>query len=305
MFSEEMSQQIKMLKEIYIPYPDFATMDWTETRNMMIEAARMCPVSEGIEFCKDTIQAVPVEWGLHKDSMEDPFADGKKLIFHVHGGGFSVGDPECGRYALSRLAVQTGWNTISIGYRMAPEYQYPAPIEDCMKVYNYLLEHGYKAENISFIGESAGGAIVLSLVSYCKTHNIPMPGSVCAVSPSVDFTFQSKSLKTNANREIIVNCNVADQVRQLFLGDQDPTDPVASPIFADLTGWPPVYLYVSTEEILFDESIRMYLKLEDAEVPVKLSVAEGLFHCYMFNPSPEAEEALDMIGEFFMEPVNK
>ena len=298
MLSKEMTQQIQMLKQNYVAYPDIHATDWNTLRTVMLETSKQQPISKGICFTQEKIAGVPVEWGKPEHQEKN-----NKLIFHVHGGGFSIGAPQCDRYALSGLAARTGWNTISIDYRLAPEYKYPAPIEDCMKVYTALLEQGYSAGNICFLGESAGGAIVLSLAAYCKKHGIPMPGAICSVSPSVDFNFASKSLHTYADREMIVNCNVAEQVRDLYFGDQDPSDPVASPVFSDVSGWPPVYLYVATEEILFDESLRMYLKLEDSNIPVKLSVAEGLYHCFMFNPSPESEEALDQISQFFVNSI--
>ncbi len=210
------------------------------------------------------------------------------------------GSPVCGRYMLSRLISQTGWSSIGIDYRLAPEYQYPAPLEDCVEIYKWLLNKGYHAKNIVFLGESAGGTILLNLLSYCRSMKLQMPGAACAISPSVDFNFTSNSLQTNADSELVVNCNIMDEVQELFLGDNDAYDPIASPIYSDVKKWPPIYLSVTQDEILFDDSLRMYLKLEEANVPVRLSVSADTYHCFMLYPSPESEEEIEKIGQFFL-----
>lgn len=292
MLSQKAQEMEKFLKENYIPEVDYHNMDIAFLRKMYNKS--ITPVNEtdiGIKVIPDTINGVSVEKIIIPDS-------GKKLIMHVHGGGMTMGNASSDRFMLSNIGKLTKRNTISVDYRLCPEYSQPAAVEDCFAVYQGLIKEGYAAKDIALLGESAGGYLILSLCAYLKKHDIEMPGCVCAISGSVDAEFNSPSMIRNRSTEMVVNLNLKDVLHALYYKDADPSDPVISPIYSDFTGWPPVYFHACKEEILLDESVRMYLKLGENNVETELSIVEGMFHCYMVYDLPESFEAYKQISTF-------
>lgn len=188
---------------------------------------------------------------------------------------------------------------MSVDYRLSPEYVQPAAVEDCANVYEGLLNEGYDAEDIALLGESAGGMLVLSLCAWLKQHHIDMPGCVCAISPSVDMEYKSVSMVRNQKTECCVPINLKEMMQDIYYNGANPLDPVSSPIYSDLTGWPPVYLHACKEEILLDESIRMYMKLEEAGVETELTIVEEMWHTFMLFNLPESYIAYQQIADFF------
>ena len=292
MVSREAQQIMEILRANYQPVTDYEHMNAPEMRAAFNAGITWGPLPEGISYHDEKIGGVTVE-KIAADDASD------KLILHIHGGGMVVGHHQSGRFMLAHLVSLTGRTSYSVNYRLSPEYAQPAAIEDCVSVYRGLLDMGYSGKDIVLIGESAGGALVMSLCAYLKKNSMEMPAAACCISGSVDARYESVSMKRNMPTELVVNANLPETMNAIYFKDCDPMDPILSPIHSDLTGWPPVYLLACKEEILLDESIRMYLKLEEAGVYTEISVKEGLFHCYMMFDLPESYEAFNEIAAFF------
>lgn len=292
MISEKTQEFKNTLKSVFIPYPDWKNMDWSEARRLFFETVVYEPLPEGTVVSQEYLGGVKTE-----RISTNPDAD--KVIFHIHGGGMVLGDCTSGRFMLSHVSKYTGRNTVSVDYRLCPEYAQPAAVEDCAAAYQGLLEEGWAPENIAFLGESAGGMLVLALMAYLTKNHLPMPGCACVISGSADPEYLSDSMAENKDTEIVVALNLKEQMKAFYYQDGDYTDPVLNPLLSDVSNWPPVYFHACKDEILRDESVRMYEKLRDAGVETKLTLKEGLFHTYMMYDLPESYEAYKEIAEFF------
>lgn len=291
MISEKARLIIEQEKAKFIPIADWKHTDYPLIRQIF-NAIPSEPVAEGTSWETKIVNGVLTEFIHIKESSG-------KIIMHVHGGGMVFGTASSDRFMLSHIGTLTGRNTISVEYRLCPEFTQPAALEDCAAVYQGLLAEGYHAKDISLLGESAGGMLVLSLCAYLKKHGIAMPGAICAISGSVDSQYASQSMETNKDKEIAVCLNLKEIMNELYYKGTDPHDPIFSPIYSDLHGWPPTYLFACENEILRDESVRMCVKLQEAGVLCELSLVEDLFHTYMLRDMPESYEAFRRIADFF------
>lgn len=293
MTSKEAQEAVRLAKEHYEEYPDWTKMDFAAVRKGFEEMSKNQPTAKGVTWKSDFINDVSVERVFVPEA-------GEKIILYMHGGAMVMGSPAIGRFMLTHVAKLSKRNAVGVDYRLCPEYSQPAAVENCAKVYRALLTEGNLPENIALFGESAGGILVLSLCAYLKKNNIPMPGCACAISCSGDCEYHSQSMTRNVGTEVAVNANIREMMKALYYKDGDPKDPVLSPIYSDLAGWPPVYFLACREEILLDESIRMYLKLQEAGVETEISIAEGLFHTYMLQNLPESYDAFLQIANYFL-----
>lgn len=294
MISREAQKFKEILKGNYVSMVDYENMDVQAQRAMFesVNTLEALPIPKGVTCQEEKINGIIVE-KITVTEMTD------KIILHMHGGGMVLGDHRTGRFMLSHVANLTKRTAYSVNYRLCPEYSQPAAIEDCVSVYQGLLSIGHQGKDIVLLGESAGGALVMSLCAYLKKYGIDMPGAVCSISGSVDSQYNSVSMTKNIPTEIVVNINLPEVMQAIYFKNCDPMDPVLSPINSDVTGWPPVYLHVCKDEILLDESIRMYNKLKDAGVETELTIKEDLFHTYMMYNLPESYIAFDEIAAFF------
>lgn len=291
MISQKMQDYKKILRKNYAAEIDWTQIDYQILREEFNKNVVLEPLPEGVAWKEEIIGGVMTERIFVPDA-------GEKIIMHIHGGGMVQGDASSARFMLSHIGSLTKRNTVSVDYRLCPEYAYPAALEDCAAVYQGLLEEGNLPENIALMGESAGGMLVLMLCAYLKKNGIVMPGCVCAISGSVDAQYESNSMVRNRETEIVVNANLKDMMHAIYYKDANPEDSVVSPIYSDVSGWPPVYFHACKEEILLDESVRMYQKLEAAGVETELTVVEDLFHTYMMFDLPESYDAFEQIARF-------
>lgn len=236
--------------------------------------------------------------------MEDikiPGAREDKYIFYIHGGGFVTGEPAWGYFYAVEAAKRSRRNIFSVDYRLGPEYPFPIGPEDCIYGYQYLLGMGIKPENIVMLGESSGGNLILAVCAACKERGIPMPAAICPVSPVVDLDFPFPSYTERNERECILPKNQRDDVHMNYLPNGGADSVLASPYRADVTGFPPTYHIVATEEMLFDDSIYMHEKLLRAGVDARLKVWEGMWHTFCMMDLPESRQVIADIAAYFDE----
>lgn len=250
---------------------------------------------EGVEINKFEADGVKLEKILIPGARDD------KYIYFIHGGGFIIGEPAWGYFYAVEAAKQAKRNIIAVDYRLGPDYPFPAGPEDCITGYKWMLDSGIKAEDIVFLGESSGGNLILAVCAACKERNLPMPAALCPVSPVVDLDFPFPAYTERGDRDCILPKNQADDVKMNYLMEYDASSILASPYRADVTGFPPTYHIVATEEILFDDSIYMHEKLLRSGVDARLKVWEGMWHTFCMMDLPESRICIKDIADFFNE----
>ncbi|MFM7058503.1 MAG: alpha/beta hydrolase fold domain-containing protein [Planctomycetota bacterium] len=257
--------------------------------------ARKEPAQPGI-----TLQTVPVagvdgEWVLAAD------ADPDLRLLYLHGGGWVSGS--AGNYLplaaeISRVA---GCAVLALNYRLAPEHPFPAGLNDCVEAHRWLVEHGPAGPSparATFIaGDSAGGNLTLAALLALRDRRLPLPAAAVAISPATDFTLSSPSLSQVADP--IISARTMPEFRERYLQGGDPQQPLASPVFGDFSGLPPLLIQTGAEEMLRDDSIRVARKARRDGVPVRLEIWPGMVHVFQIRGLPESREAVRRIAEFF------
>jgi acetyl esterase/lipase len=225
--------------------------------------------------------------------------DSGAVIFYIHGGGFVFGSPRTHAAMIARLAGQSGTCACLPAYRRAPEDPFPAALDDVTAAYGALLDAGTDPARIVIGGDSAGGALALSLLARLIRRDMPRPAGLFAFSPLTDLTFSGGSFTANARREALLPAQRAADMAEMYLRGADPRDPRASPLFADFQGAPPVWLTCGDSEILCDDTRRIADRLRAQGVDVTCDVQHDLPHVWPIFQGvlPEADATLrDLAG---------
>lgn len=231
---------------------------------------------------------------------ENPSQD--HVILQLHGGGY-MGAVRNAYYVFAGLynEVSHGCNVLTPDYRVAPEYPYPAALEDAAASYQWLLDKGYYGEQIIVAGDSAGGGLAMALCMYLKDHHMPMPGGVVAMSPWTDLTASGESYETNYERDPLFG-NTKDSLIYVndYAGDHDKMDCYISPLFGDFRGFPPMLIQVGSLEMLLSDSVSVAAKAREQGIRVRLSIYEGMFHVFQmaYLNIPESKKAWAEVGKF-------
>ena len=229
-----------------------------------------------------------------------------RIVLYIHGGGFVTGSTEARKGFTSYIVDKLGLNVVSIDYRLAPEHPFPAGPDDCLAAYKALLEK-YRGNQIVLLGESAGGNLVLSLLLQIKDAGLPLPAGTFAIAPAVQFDKELDSYRDNADTDCIV-ANLSGEVFDTYLCTRDETvmkDPKAAPYYGDFTGCTPVVLWASKTEVLLDDSLIMFEKLQEQNVVTKLYLRDGMMHTWMIVPNfTESKKDLKVLGEDMNQAFN-
>lgn len=231
---------------------------------------------------------------------ENPSQD--HVILQLHGGGY-MGAVRNAYYVFAGLynEVSHGCNVLTPDYRVAPEYPYPAALEDAVASYQWLLDKGYYGEQIIVAGDSAGGGLAMALCMYLKDRHMPMPGGVVAMSPWTDLTASGESYETNYERDPLFG-NTKDSLIYVndYAGDHDKMDCYISPLFGDFRGFPPMLIQVGSLEMLLSDSVSVAAKAREQGIRVRLSIYEGMFHVFQmaYLNIPESKKAWAEVGKF-------
>ena len=251
------------------------------------------PVGEGIEHEELTAGGRPSEWTRTAGSRSDA------AILHLHGGGYVIGSPRTTRSITAGLARHSGLPVLAPDYRLAPEHPYPAAIEDAVAAYSWLIDQGVDPRRIVVSGDSAGGGLTMALVLTLRDRSLPLPAGAVGISPMLDLTLSAPSIDAN----LATDPQVTRAFLQLSVGHYlppgvDPKSPLASPVFADLGGLPPLLLQAGGDEALLDDTVRFGEAAEAAGVDVTVECWEAMMHVWhMLAPRfPEAEAALTAIA---------
>ncbi len=252
--------------------------------------------SREVEYKEEKIGNIGVEW----ISVRRPH-ERKKIILYCHGGGYSTGSSKYSRTITSKLAVSTSRDVLSFDYRLAPEFPYPAPLEDALKIWDALMLMGYGADDIILAGDSAGGNLALILALKLKEEGRFLPKGLVLLSPWTDLTHSGQSILKRAERDPVLNPEYLHKIRDGYAKGQDFEDPLVSPLFGEFANFPPTYIQVGENEILYSDSTRLYKKMTEAGVLAKIDKFEGMCHVFQMIPFQKAYDAVDKIAEFICE----
>ncbi len=222
------------------------------------------------------------------------------VILHLHGGGFIMGSAKASIELASRLADQVQGACVIPDYRLAPEHPFPAAHEDVLSAYRWLIEdQNVSAKKVIVTGESAGGALAVSLVSWARQNNLPDPSAIFAMSPFADMTLTGPSLDEREGEDPVVNRALLTDMAGCYLQGHDARDPMVSPIFADLKGFPPLLIHVGENEALFDDAWRLAERAKAAGVEATLEAYPDTVHTFhQFNFLSEAKTGLSSFARF-------
>lgn len=272
-------------------------MTIAELRGLFEEWHQPTREPEGVTYKAGLLAGVEAIWAL-------PFnADISKVILYTHGGGFVVGSVSTHRKFAAHLAKHLGVTAVVFDYRRAPECPFPAQIEDSTAAYRELLARGFKAQNITIAGDSAGGNLALSTVLKLRDDGVALPGAVIAFSPWLDMEHIGRTLETNAKTDALVNMSIVQGMSAMFLGENGSrTNPLANPLKANYkNGFPRLYITVGGAETLLDNATDLAEIAKAAGVNVTLSVVEDMQHVFTFlaGRAVEADDELRRIANWF------
>lgn len=227
-----------------------------------------------------------------------PAKNDNRVLLHLHGGGYVLGAGDAGLSEAIYMAGLGHFKVISADYRMAPQFPFPAALDDALQVYRALLEQ-YPAANIGVFGTSAGGALTLSLALAAKKDGLPLPGAIAAGTPWADLAPNGDTYYANSEIDnVLVNYGGWLQAAvKAYAGQHDLQDPLLSPIYGDLSGFPPTFLASGTRDLFLSNTARMHRKLLEANVISPLLVLEGISHAQYLHLGPDAPETVFYFGQ--------
>jgi epsilon-lactone hydrolase len=264
-----------------------------ELRYEYQELADHYPPPDGVSYQPVEAGGVSAEW------IVPPHARDDRVVLYLHGGCYATGSVATHRDLLTRLAAAASTRLLGLNYRLAPAHPFPAALDDTVAAYRWLLELGIEASQIAFAGDSAGAGLALATTLRLRDDGTPIPAALACISPWVDLAVTGPSMETNAGNDPIVSRPMLLGWAKLYLGDHDPRIPLASPLYADLRGLPPLLIQVGSAEVLLDDATRLAERASAAGVSSTLEVWPAMIHVWHTFPAiPEARAAIAAIASF-------
>jgi salicylate hydroxylase len=221
---------------------------------------------------------------------------GGPTVLHFHGGGYVLGSASGSLEYAGRLAEAVGGSCVTVDYRLAPEHPYPAAVDDAVDAYRGLLDSGVPASSIILSGESSGGGLALALALVLKTASDPLPAGIIGVCPFVDLTLRGPTVAEFSGDDPAANRDVLAYLGASYFQGHEPTDPLVSPLYGDLSGLPPIFLTASQGEVLLSDTLRFAERAKQAGVDVTTRIVEDSVHVYTIFPFlPETVSTLQEI----------
>jgi len=271
---------------------------WPARRQRLDEIGAVWPVASDVTLTAVDVNGIAGEWSTV------PGSNSSRVLLFLHGGGYCSGSIISHRRMVSEAGRAAGVRTLAIGYRLAPENPFPAAFDDAVMAWHFLRRQGIAAEHIAIGGDSAGGG--LSLAVALKLHDIKeeLPACLWLVSPWTDLTMSGSTLITKDSVDPLIHKGYLRELADAYLGgDADRKDPRVSPLFANLTGMPPMLIQVGSAETLLDDAVRLAAAAGEADVPVTLEIWPQMIHAWhLWNARLESgRRALGNAGRFMRE----
>jgi len=291
MSQQQLQTIVQMLRSQPVVKPD-ATVQ--EARAGFEQIAAMFPVDADIK--RDAVSA----GGIKAEWVSAPDADAGRAVLYLHGGGYVIGSINTHRALAARISRASRARVLVIDYRLAPEHPHPAAVEDSVAAYRWMLAQGLAPRRIAVAGDSAGGGLTVATLVAIRDAKLPLPSAGVCLSPWVDLEGIGETMTTKADVDPIVQKPGLLQMSAAYLGGKDPRTPLAAPLYADLSGLPPLLIQVGTAETLLDDAARLAERARKAGVTVSYEASEHMIHVWhLFAPMlDEGQQAIDRIGEF-------
>jgi len=254
------------------------------------------PNIKGIKLTRVKIGTIPCEWVMAEG------ADPDVRLLYLHGGGFVSGSGGFYLPLAAHISATAKCAVLLPDYRLAPEHRFPAGLDDCVRAHEWMTANGPSSPapaHATFVaGDSAGGSLTLATLLALRDRKMQLPAGGIAISPVTDLTLASESLKTVDDP--VIHASTMPIFRDHYLGKGDPRNPLASPVFGDYRGLPPLLIQAGEHEMLRDDSVRAARKARADGIPVKLEIWDGMFHVFQSREPllPEGKEAIDHIAQF-------
>lgn len=254
-------------------------------------------VPGGVSVRNGTIAGIECDWLVPAGCESAP------LLCYLHGGAYLMGSSRTHRRMVACIAKQGGVRAVLPNYRLAPEHPFPAAIEDACSVYGKLLDQGEDPGRIVIAGDSAGGGLTMATLITLRDAGEPLPAAAVLLSPWLDLTAEGESLRTRAEVEPLFRASEMKDVAAYYCRPDQVRDPRVSPVNADVSGLPPVFVQVGDHEILLSDSTRIADRISAAGGRVTLKIWPDMWHVFQFfaGQMPEADRAIADIGRFIRE----
>jgi monoterpene epsilon-lactone hydrolase len=287
-------QQRDALDEMLRAAPLDLGGDISELRISFDEMMAATPIPADVEALEGSLGGIPV---VHVDVTG---TDSQKAIMYLHGGAYAIGSAASSVALASDLARRAGSRLVSVDYRLAPEHPYPAAVEDAVAVYRGLLDSGLSPTRIAIAGESAGAGLAAATLVALEDEGLPWPSSAFLMSPWVDLTLSGDSITEKAAVDPALTPGGLHRRAVDYLAGADAASGLISPIYADLTGLPPLLIQVGSHEILLDDATRLATRAAAADIAVTLEVTPGVPHVFQAFAAilDEGDAALDSAAAF-------
>jgi epsilon-lactone hydrolase len=288
-----LSDEIDAIRRLLASKP--RPVGWAERRARIEEVGSVWPVADDIKLEAVDLGGVPGEWSLA------PGSDASRVLMYFHGGGYCSGSIKSHRRLVTEAGRAARLRTLAVGYRLAPEHPFPAAHEDAMTAWRFLRARGIAAAHIAVGGDSAGGNLAVALIDRLRRHGDAIPACAWLVSPWTDLTMSGATLATKDTVDPLIHQAYLEELAAAYApAPIDRRDPLISPLFADLRGFPPVLIQVGSAETLLADAIRFAATAGAADVAATLEIWPHMIHAWpMWNAKLAAgRQALAQAGEF-------
>ena len=268
-----------------------------QRRNQEILGNLTAPMA-GMEWEPFEIQEIPAAWMKLKRPHKK-----KHAILYCHGGGYTSGNLGYSKVLASKMTQATGFDVLAFEYRLAPEFPYPAALNDCEAVWNHLMYLGYGARDIVIAGDSAGGNLALSFCQKLREDGRMLPGAMLLMSPWTDMTLSGKSHVQRAPFDPMLTDEYLSSMAAAYAGSMELSSPLLSPLFGSFKDFPPTLIQVGTHEILYSDSELLSKKMKAAGVPCQMETWEDMWHVFQMFPLKKSALAMDSLAHFLLEQL--
>ena len=269
---------------------------WVERRERLDALGSRYPLPADVLVEPVDANGVSAEWTL------TPEAEASRVILFLHGGGYVSGSLDSHRHMVAQAGREARVRTLALGYRLAPEHPFPAALNDAIAGYRFLLSRGFDPKRIAVAGESAGGGLAIAMLVSLRDGGVSMPACIWCSSPWVDLEAIAESMSAKAAVDPLIQKSYLMELAAAYLHGADPRTPMASPIYADLRGLPPLLIQVGSAETLLDDAVRLAGIAAAADVRVTLEVWPDMIHAWhlFYQQLAPGRRALAQVGAFLV-----
>lgn len=270
------------------------SMELDDMRRLLDELHKLAAEPTSVTYEEVDAGGVPAILATPRGAAAD------RMIVHTHGGGMVANSAHSHRKLAAHLAKAAGVRALVVDFRRAPEHQFPAQIEDTVAALRWLRDQGVAPEHTATAGDSAGANLAITAVLKLRDLGEPLPAAVIAFSPWIDMEHVGQTFTTNAHTDVLLSREASEMTSALYLGDASRTDPLANPLYADLKGFPPVFVTAGSLEVLLDSAERFVDRAWAADVDTTYECAPDQQHVHtlMAGRSPEADATIARAGRW-------